>query len=64
MGNAIYHEVKISQRKELQSKVVKEEIVEQEDFPVEQEDFPFYILWILGLIPITTLICCFLCKRR
>ena len=55
--------------------VVKEEIIEQEEFPVEQEefpleqedfpaeqeDFPSYILWILGLIPITTLICCFLC---
>ena len=65
MGNAIYNEIKKNQR--LKNKVVKEEIIEQEEFPLEQEDFPTYILWILGFIPITTLICCFLCiscKRR
>jgi ABC-type multidrug transport system permease subunit len=60
MGNAIYNEIKKSQRNELQSKVVKVEII-------EQKEFPFYILWILGSIPITTLICYFLCiscRRR
>jgi hypothetical protein len=65
MGNAIYNEIKKNQR--LKNKVVKEEIIEQEEFPLEQEDFPTYILWILGLIPVTTLICCFICiscKRR
>jgi|TARA_B110000977_G_scaffold73500_1_gene99491 hypothetical protein len=65
MGNAIYNEVKKNQRHK--NKIAKEEIIEQEELPLEQEDFPIYILWILGLIPITTLVCCYLCiscKRR
>jgi|TARA_B110000908_G_C9847351_1_gene268362 hypothetical protein len=65
MGNAIYNEVKKNQVHK--NKIAKQEIIEQKELPLEQEDFPFYILWILGLIPITTLVCCYLCiscKRR
>jgi hypothetical protein len=70
MGNAIYNEVKLQKHR---NRLAKIEIIEEipfeqtEEIPVEQEEFPSYILWILGFIPITTLICCFLCiscRRR
>ena len=78
MGNAIYNEVKLQKHR---NKLAKIEIIEEtpfeqieeipfeqtEEIPIEQEEFPSYILWILGFIPITTLICCFLCiscRRR
>ena len=70
MGNAIYNEVKLQKHR---NRLAKIEIIEEipfeqtEEIPIEQEEFPSYILWILGFIPITTLICCFLCiscRRR
>ena len=70
MGNAIYNEIKLQKYR---NRLAKIEIIEEippeqtEEVPVEQEEFPSYILWILGFIPITTLICCFLCiscRRR
>ena len=70
MGNAIYNEVKLQKHR---NRLAKVEIIEEipleqiEEIPLEQEEFPSYILWILGLIPVTTLICCFICiscKRR
>ena len=70
MGNAIYNEIKLQKYRNRLAKIetIEEIPPEQtEEVPVEQEEFPSYILWILGFIPITTLICCFLCiscKRR
>ena len=70
MGNAIYNKVKLQKHR---NRLAKIEIIEEipfeqtEEIPIEQEEFPSYILWILGFIPITTLVCCYLCiscKRR
>ena len=70
MGNAIYNEIKLQKYRNRLAKIetIEEIPPEQtEEVPVEQEELPSYILWILGFIPITTLICCFLCiscRRR